>query len=89
MECNFNPNQIAMKKKIYKGIAYLFLVGLLSLNITSNLDLQLGGEKAEAYSQPIPCHSSGVFHLFYQYTKCSTCSMAHNHRGEDEGSCMR
>jgi hypothetical protein len=78
-----------MKNKIYKSIAYLFLVGLLSLNITSTLSFQFGGELAKAFNVPLPitCHSSGVFHLGRRYTDCSTCSPVKRHRGEDPGLC--
>lgn len=78
-----------MKKKIVKGVVYLFLAALLSLNVTSTLDFQIGGEKVEANINPeIICHSSGVFHLSRRYTDCSTCSPVKRHRGTDEGRCI-
>lgn len=59
-------------------------------NTIEEIQLEFLNENTELFeSDPnlIPCHSSGTFGLFSQYTACSTCSIVNFYRGSDQGQC--
>ncbi|RNC79568.1 MAG: hypothetical protein ED557_13665 [Balneola sp.] len=71
-----------MEKIKYKIIILFAFIFLITINLSEEHNITIGGEDAYARSGDlIPCWSQSKINLTYDYTNCTTCTTVQFRRG--------